>query len=175
MTDYEKLNLVIGFLALIASYGGLALLYYGIRQMDRGSARRAAESKRQHEETMTALAEEREEARSRHEEAMKALAEEREASQRRHDEAMRKHDEAMRKHDEAMRKHDEAAEESKRRHEESMAALTELIKRTGNPHHPEQRAVARTPPPAFSLNFLPRLGIIPARCSDNPIGMKPTL
>ena len=125
MTDYEKLNLVIGFLALIASYGGLALLYYGIRQMDRGSARRAAESKRQHEATMT------------------ALAEEREASRRRHEEAMRKHEEAMRKHEEAMRQRDEEAEDSKRRHEEAMskheetmAALTELIKRTGNPQNP---------------------------------------
>ena len=129
MTDYEKLNLVIGFLALIASYGGLALLYYGIRQMDRGSARRAAESKRQHEEAMTALAEEREASRKRHEEVMA--------------ESEKRHEEAMRKHDEAMRKHDEGAEESKRRHEEAMsrheetmAALTELIKRTGSPQNP---------------------------------------
>ena len=118
MTDYEKLNLVIGFLALIASYGGLALLYYGIRQMDRGSARRAAESKRQHEATMT------------------ALAEEREASRRRHEEAMRKHEEAMRQRDEEAEDSKRRHEEAMSKHEETMAALTELIKRTGNPQNP---------------------------------------
>ena len=102
MTDYEKFNLVISSLALVVSCGGLALLYYGIRQMDRGGARRAAESERRHDETMRAFAEEREASRRRHEEAMRkhdetmaALAEEREASQRRHEEAMRRHDETM--------------------------------------------------------------------------------
>ncbi len=106
MTDYEKFNLVIASLALVASFGGLALLYYGIRQMDRGGARRAAESKRQHDETMRAFAEEREASQRRHEEAMKeserrheatmaALAAEGKESERRHEEAMRRHDETM--------------------------------------------------------------------------------
>ena len=106
MTDYEKFNLVIASLALVASFGGLALLYYGIRQMDRGGARRAAESERRHEETMRAFAEEREASQRRHEEAMKesqrrhegtmaALAAEGKESERRHEEAMRRHEATM--------------------------------------------------------------------------------
>ena len=116
MTDYEKFNLVIASLALVVSCGGLALLYYGIRQMDRGGARRAAESKRQHDETMRAFAEEREASQRRHEEAMRrheetmaALAEEGEASQRRHEETMRRHEETM--------------AESERRHEATMDSI----------------------------------------------------
>ena len=88
MTDYEKFNLVISSLALVVSCGGLALLYYGIRQMDRGGARRAAESERRHEETMRAFAEEREASQRRHEETMAALAEERKESERRHEATM---------------------------------------------------------------------------------------
>ena len=95
MTDYEKFNLVISSLALVVSCGGLALLYYGIRQMDRGGARRAAESERRHEETMRAFAEAGKESKRQHDETMRAFAEEREASQRRHEEAMRRHDETM--------------------------------------------------------------------------------
>ena len=127
MTDYEKFNLVIASLALVASFGGLALLYYGIRQMDRGGARRAAESKRQHDETM------------------RAFAEEREASQRRHEEAMRKHEETMRafaeegeasqrRHEETMRAFTEEGEASQRRHEETMAALAEEGKESERRH-----------------------------------------
>ncbi len=113
MTDYEKFNLVIASLALVASFGGLALLYYGIRQMDRGGARRAAESKRQHDETM------------------RAFAEEREASQRRHEEAMK---ESERRHAETMRAFTEEGEASQRRHEETMAALAEEGKESERRH-----------------------------------------
>ena len=109
MTDYEKFNLVIASLALVVSCGGLALLYYGIRQMDRGGARRAAESKRQHDETMA------------------AFAEEGEASQRRHEEAMRKHEETMRalaeEGEASQRRHEETMAESERRHEATMDSI----------------------------------------------------
>ncbi len=61
MTTYEYLN-------LIASYGGLALIFYGIRVMAKGAEMRAADSERKHNETMT-------ESERRHEEAMAALRE----------------------------------------------------------------------------------------------------
>ena len=61
MTTYEYLN-------LIASYGGLALIFYGIRVMAKGAEMRAADSERKHNETMT-------ESRLRHEESMAALRE----------------------------------------------------------------------------------------------------
>ena len=61
MTTYEYLN-------LIASYGGLALIFYGIRVMAKGAEIRAADSERKHNETMT-------ESERRHEEAMAALRE----------------------------------------------------------------------------------------------------
>ena len=78
MTGYEYLN-------LIASYGGLVLIFYGIRVMDKNASMRAADSERKHAETMT-------ESRHRHDEAMAD-------SGRRHTETMaesgRRHDEAM--------------------------------------------------------------------------------
>ncbi len=46
MTSYEYLN-------LLASYGGLGLLFYGIRVMAKGAEMRAADSERKHTETMT--------------------------------------------------------------------------------------------------------------------------
>ena len=61
MTTYEYLN-------LIASYGGLTLIFYGIRVMAKGAEMRAADSERKHIETMT-------ESERRHEEAMAALRE----------------------------------------------------------------------------------------------------
>ncbi len=74
MTAYERLN-------LIASYGGLALIYYGFREMARGADMRAADSNRKRDEAMA-------------------------ESRRKHDEAMAKHDKAMidseRRHAEAM-------------------------------------------------------------------------
>ena len=50
MTTYEYLNLT-------ASYGGLALIYYGIRVMAKGAETRAADSERKHEESMASLRE----------------------------------------------------------------------------------------------------------------------
>ena len=150
MTDYEKFNLVISSLALVVSCGGLALLYYGIRQMDRGGARRAAESKRQHDETMRAFAEEREASRRRHEEAMAesrrrheatmaALAEEWKESERRHEEAMRalaeEREASQSRHEEAMRRHDETMDSIKQNGaalEAAVKGLRAVIER-GNP------------------------------------------
>ena len=50
MTTYEYLN-------LLATYGGLGLLFYGIRVMAKGADMRAADSERKHTESMTALRE----------------------------------------------------------------------------------------------------------------------
>ncbi len=68
MTTYEHLNLTIAFLSLLASYGGLALIYYGIRVMAKGAETRAADSERKHEQVMTA-------SERRHDEAMASLRE----------------------------------------------------------------------------------------------------
>ena len=67
MMTYEYLN-------LLASYGGLGLLYYGIRVMARGAEMRAADSERKHTDTMT-------ESDRRHNESM-------ENSERKHNESM---------------------------------------------------------------------------------------
>lgn len=53
---------------LLASYGGLVLLYYGIRVMANGAEMRSADSVRKHAETMT-------ESERRHNESMTALRE----------------------------------------------------------------------------------------------------
>ncbi len=63
MTTFESWSLLAAYLNLIASFGGLGLLYYGIRVMARGAEMRAADSERKHnermEERMTAHAESR--------------------------------------------------------------------------------------------------------------------
>ena len=61
MTTYEYLNLT-------ASYGGLALICYGIRVMAKGFEARAADSERKHEQVMTA-------SERRHDEAIASLRE----------------------------------------------------------------------------------------------------
>ena len=61
MTAYEYLNLT-------ASYGGLALICYGIRVMAKGAEMRATDSERKHEQVMTA-------SERRHEESMTSLRE----------------------------------------------------------------------------------------------------
>ena len=61
MTTYEYLNLT-------ASYGGLALICYGIRVMEKGAEMRATDSERKHEQVMTA-------SERRHEESMTSLRE----------------------------------------------------------------------------------------------------
>ena len=122
-TTYEYLN-------LLASYGGLGLLYYGIRVMAKGAEMRATdsdqayrnmtESDRRHAEAMT-------ESDRRHAEAMAE-------SERRHNEFMadsrRREEESLRRHDEFMAESRRREEEGIRRHEESMVSLRELIERT---------------------------------------------
>ena len=54
MTKYESLSLFAAYLNLLASFGGLGLLYYGIREMAKGAEMRAADSESKHTETMTA-------------------------------------------------------------------------------------------------------------------------
>ena len=61
MAIYEYLN-------LIAAYGGLGLIFYGIRVMAKGAEMRAADSERKHTETMA-------ESERKHTEAMGALRE----------------------------------------------------------------------------------------------------
>ncbi len=128
MTKYESLSLLAAYLNLLASFGGLGLLYYGIREMARGAEMRAADSESKHTETMTA-------SQRRHEEVMTN-------SERRHDEVMteseRRHNEFLadsrRREEEGLHRHKEAMEdiqrrdeEGLRRHDEAMASLRELI------------------------------------------------
>ena len=116
MTTYEYLN-------LIASYGGLALIYHGIRVMSKNADMRSAESERRHNEAMT-------DSQRKHDEFMAE-------SQRKHDEAMaesrRREEDGIRRHAEAMAKHDEsmaALRELINGQAESRMALRELIERT---------------------------------------------
>ena len=70
MTMYEYLN-------LFASYGGLGLIYYGIRIMDKNADMRAVDSERKHREVM-----------AKHDEAMADIRRREEDSKRRHEESM---------------------------------------------------------------------------------------
>ena len=81
MTTYEYLN-------LFASYGGLGLIYYGIRIMDRNAAMRAVDSERKHREAMARHDEAMTKSERRHEEAMEDIRRREEDSRRRHEEAM---------------------------------------------------------------------------------------
>ena len=109
MTSYEYLN-------LLASYGGLGLLFYGIRVMAKGAEMRAADSERKHTETMT-------DSGRKHTETMTD-------SGRRHNEFMI---ESERRHNETMvslsQSHD-ALRELIEEQAESRMALRELIERT---------------------------------------------
>ena len=115
MTNYESFSLLAAYLNLIASFGALGLLYYGIRMMARGAEMRAVGSDRKHSETMT-------ESGRRHNEVMTE-------SQRRHSEAMeasrRREEEGLRRHEEAMEDIRRRDEEGIRRHEEAMATLSQ--------------------------------------------------
>ena len=77
MTTYEYLN-------LFASYGGLGLIYYGIRIMDKNADMRAVDSERKHREVM-----------AKHDEAMADIRRREEDSKRRHEESMARHEESM--------------------------------------------------------------------------------
>ena len=98
MTSYEYLN-------LLASYGGLGLLFYGIRVMAKGAEMRTADSERKHTETMT-------DSGHRHNEFMIE-------SERRHNETMV----SLSQGHDALREHIEEQAESH-------MALRELIERT---------------------------------------------
>lgn len=67
MTTYEYLN-------LIASYGGLGMIFYGIRVMAKNADMRAADSERKHNEAMTESRRSEQESLRRHEETMTALS-----------------------------------------------------------------------------------------------------
>ena len=128
MTNYESLSLLAAYLNLLASFGGLGLLYYGIREMAKGAEMRAADSESKHTETMTA-------SQRRHDEVMAE-------SERRHDEVMaeserrynefmadsrRREEEGIHRHEEAMEDIRSRDEEGLHRHKEAMASLRELI------------------------------------------------
>ncbi len=81
MTTYEHFNLTIALMNLLASYGGLALIYYGIRTMAKGAEMRATDSERKHAETMT-------DSECRHDEFMAESRRRDEESGRRHEESM---------------------------------------------------------------------------------------
>ena len=68
MATYETWALTLQALALIPAYGGMLLIFHGIRVMDRNATMRAADSERKHSETMK-------ESERRHEENMTALKE----------------------------------------------------------------------------------------------------
>lgn len=102
MTTFEQWSLLAAYLNLIAAFGGLGLIYHGIREMAKGAEMRAADSERKHNETMA-------ESERKHNEFMAAL-------ERRDDESERRHNEFM--------------SDSERKHNESMASLRELIERT---------------------------------------------
>lgn len=57
MTTYETWALTLQALVLIPAYGGMVLIFHGIRVMDRNATMRAADSERKHEENMTSLRE----------------------------------------------------------------------------------------------------------------------
>ena len=121
MTKYESLSLFAAYLNLLASFGGLGLLYYGIREMAKGAEMRAADSESKHTETMTA-------SQRRHDEVMAE-------SERRYDEFMadsrRREEEGIHRHEEAMEDIRSRDEEGLHRHKEAMTSLRELIERTG--------------------------------------------
>ncbi len=97
---------------LFIGTGQIAVIWIGIRAMDRSSAARKADRDAAQEDARKRFeADER-----RHEEAMKALAREEAASTHRHEEAMK-----------ALARQ---AADTAHRHEESMAALKALIERT---------------------------------------------
>ncbi len=102
----ESWALLFQGLALIPAYGGMLLIWHGIRVMSKNAEMRAADSERKHEEVMSESA-------RRHEEVMS--------------ESVRRHEEAMRNHDKSMA----ALRELIEGQAESRLALRELIERTG--------------------------------------------
>ena len=118
MTPFETASLWSAFghitVAATIGLGQIAIVWYGIRTMQKMGAQRAREQDSRHEEVLR-------ESDRRHEEVLRE-------SDRRHEEALRESD---RRHEEAMKSLAEAAREGARRHEEAMQALEALIERTG--------------------------------------------
>ena len=118
MTPFETASLWAAFghitVAATIGLGQIAIVWYGIRTMQKMGAQRAREQDSRHEEVLR-------ESDRRHEEVLRE-------SDRRHEEALRESD---RRHEEAMKSLAEAAREGARRHEEAMQALEALIERTG--------------------------------------------
>ncbi len=118
MTPFETASLWAAFghitVAATIGLGQIAIVWYGIRTMQKMGAQRAREQDSRHEEVLR-------ESDRRHEEVLRE-------SDRRHEAALRESD---RRHEEAMKSLAEAAREGARRHEEAMQALEALIERTG--------------------------------------------
>ena len=109
MTTYEYLSIIAVFLNVIATYGYLALIFYGIRKLKRTYEKNYGGSQRKHDEAMA----KHDKAMAKHEEAMAE-------SRRREEEGIRRHEESMASLRELI---DEQAE--------SRMALRALIERTG--------------------------------------------
>ena len=62
-------------LTLIPAYGGMLLIWHGIRVMSKNAEMRAADSERKHEEVMSESARRHEEAMRNHDKSMAALRE----------------------------------------------------------------------------------------------------
>ncbi len=107
MTPFETASLwaAYGHIAVAATIGlgQIAIVWYGIRTMQKMGTQRAREQDSRHEEVLR-------------------------ESDRRHEEALRESD---RRHEETMKSLADAAQEGARRHEEAMQALEALIERTG--------------------------------------------
>ena len=118
MTPFETASLWAAFghitVAATIGLGQIAIVWYGIRTMQKMGTQRALEQDSRHEEVLR-------ESDRRHEEALRE-------SDRRHEEALRESD---RRHEETMKSLADAAQEGARRHEEAMQALEALIERTG--------------------------------------------
>ncbi|MCY4383578.1 MAG: hypothetical protein OXE44_10560 [Nitrospinae bacterium] len=70
MTTYEYLSIIAAFLNVIATYGYLALIYHGIRTMERTCEKNYGDSERKHAEFMARHDEFMAESKRRHDEAM---------------------------------------------------------------------------------------------------------
>ncbi len=88
MTTFENLSLIAAYLNLIAHYIALALIYYGIRTMEKDEKIRDEKSKRRHAEFMAKSS-------RRHNEFMTDSHLRKEESDRRHAEARNRQEESM--------------------------------------------------------------------------------
>ena len=120
VTTYEYLSIIAVFLNVIATYGYLALIFYGIRKLKRTYEKNYGGSQRKHDEAMARHDKAMVDSERRHEETMAE-------SRRREEEGIRRHEETMAKHEESMASLRELIDEQA----ESRMALRTLIERTG--------------------------------------------